>query len=125
MIFDRTHAGDEDLARAGAFECPMRQATAVFARDRDAVKMRRKAFIEPQEMQQSHMRRAHEHRTHLAQVRSFLDVLYDDDRDGRSLQAMRWRARRRQIQGAARWLRQKAGFAIASVVQTRHGRINM
>ena len=41
---------------------------------------------------------AHEHRTHMTQVRSFFDTLHDDDRDGWSLDAMRYRGCSRRVQ---------------------------
>ena len=100
--FYRANGRDEDRAGARAIERLMRRVDAVPSRDRDTVEMRSDAFVDPAQLQQAHVRRAHEHRAQVPKMCRLFDVLHHDDRVRRAL-GTRWRCAScvgRRVQGS-------------------------
>ena len=79
VIADRCR---EDFADAGVFQRCFAHARTELARYRQSVEMGGQAVVEAAEVMKFDVRRGHENRAHVAQVRRFFGMLLDYSRDG-------------------------------------------
>jgi hypothetical protein len=83
LLLERAHRGHEHRAGIGAFERFAHCGRTMFGADREAIEVRRDALVQLPQMSQPHVRGAHEHRPHLAQVGGLGGVLRQDPANDR------------------------------------------